>query len=60
MATETFRLRHQRVEALARRAQMLEYAIADATRPEEVLAIAGCSGTNHEATVSRLGEVDLK
>jgi hypothetical protein len=28
--------------------------------PEEVLAIAGCSGTNHEATVSRLGEVDLK
>jgi len=59
MATETFRLRHQRVEALARRAQMLEYAIADATRPEEVLAIAGCSGTSHDATVSRLAGLDL-
>jgi len=32
--TETVRLRQQRVDALTRRAQMLEDAIADATRPE--------------------------
>jgi DNA invertase Pin-like site-specific DNA recombinase len=32
--TETIQLRRQRVEALARRAQMLEDAIADATRAE--------------------------
>jgi hypothetical protein len=41
MATETFRLRHQRVEALARRAQMLEYAIADATPPGRGLGHRG-------------------
>ena len=33
-AAETLRLRQQRIEALARRAQMLEDAIADATRSE--------------------------
>ena len=42
------------------RSRPRSHGMRRACMPEEVLAIAGCSGTSHDATVSRLAWLDLE